>query len=132
MSGYYSQSDYMIHYIATTIALLLVSGGWLVVGGAAALGVRAVKRRQVAGLDPAETTEPGGLKYLLYAVSFLFWPAAAAIGAYLISKPRSAPAGAMCLYILLAYFTLSVVIAVVGMGVVAVVRPEWIMGLQGP
>jgi hypothetical protein len=102
-----------------------VLGGWLVVGGSLAVLVSRAAGRKLAELPPGRAEEPeGAVRYALYAVSLLFWPAALAIGAWFLSKPETARAGKICLYLALGYFTFSVVVACAIVTAIALAFPE--------
>ena len=124
-----ASSDLIIHYVAVVIAVAIVGVGWLVIVGFSVFALRRWTMGQIAKLPEGHEEEGGALRWILVAVSFLFWPAAIVFGIYFLRKPETARTGQWCLYALLIYLTGSVLLAdaiVVG---VALLRPDWLMML---
>jgi len=113
--------------IATVIADLIVAGGWVVMLVAAVVWLRKRQATLLAQLPPDAVEEPEGLiRWALYVVSFIFWPAALAIGAYFLGRPQTVRAGVVCSYLFLAYVSVSVVVAIAIVTVGAALAPRWL------
>ncbi len=124
-----TSGDLVIHYIAVAIAVAFVLAAWLFIAGLATFFLRRWTLRKIATLPEGRDEEGGALRWVMAMVSFLFWPTAVVLGIYFLRKPETARTGLWCFYALLAYVTVSVLLAdaiVVG---VAVLRPEWLMML---
>jgi hypothetical protein len=122
-----ASSDLIVHYVAVAIAVVFVLIGWLVVAGLVTFFLRRWALGRIAKLPEGREEEGGALRWVMALVSFLFWPTAVVLGIYFLRKPETARTGLWCFYALLAYVTVSVLLAdaiVVG---VAVLRPEWLM-----
>ena len=119
--------DALILLVATVIADLIVLAGWL--GLAAGGWVIATVRMNalLAQLPPGKPEEPeGAVRYAIYGVSLLFWPAALTFAIYFLTKPETARAGRMCVAMLLLYVTFSVLVAIAIVTGVAVAFPDLI------
>ena len=69
-------------WTAAIIASIIVMGGWII---AAYFIVRYVNRK-VNAITNQIYEEVGAIRYLIYGVSILFWPAALVFGIYFLSK----------------------------------------------
>ena len=94
-------------WTASIIASIIVMGGWII---AAYFIVRYVNRKVNAITDQIYE-EVGAIKYLIYAVSVLFWPAALVFGIYFLSKGKDAKVGRICIFILLGTVTICFMIS---------------------
>jgi hypothetical protein len=90
------------------IASLIVMVGWIMV---AYFITRHVNRRVVEITDHVYE-EVGDIRYLIYGVSVLFWPAALGFGIYYLSNGRDAHVGRVCIFILLGVFTICFLAAI--------------------
>ena len=108
-----SAPDTTILLIATGIADFIVGFGCL---GLCALLVWAIRRRVntlLEGLAADAVEEPAPpISYLIYMLALFFWPAGLGFGLYFLTKPETARAGGVCMYMLLIYVTFSVVLAI--------------------
>ncbi len=120
--------DLIVHFVAVVIADGCVGFGWLAILLVCVYVIRKWRDGVLARGMPGEEDDLGALKWLVYAGSLLFWPAGLILGLVFLRKPATAPIGAMCLYLVLAYVTFAVVVAITGVTVAAVLAPEWFIG----
>ena len=125
MSG--SSPDLIVHFVAVGIANACVGIGWLVVLVLAVFGIRRW-RDAVLARGTGEEEQLGGLKWLAYVLAITFWPAAVVLGLLFLRKRATARAGAVCFYLLLAYISFCVVVAIALVTGAAVLYPEWFTG----
>jgi hypothetical protein len=117
--------DAFIALISTVIADGIVGGAWFGVLVALLFVVQVRTRSMLAQLEPGTPEEPAApLNYLAYAGSLLFWPCGLVLSILFLSKPATARAGRICAWLTLAYFTFSVVLAIVIVTVVMVMYPQ--------
>lgn len=111
---------------ATIAADVIVGVGSAVMLVAGALLIRSRRDAMLARL-PADTPEEptGAVALAFYGLSLLFWPAGVALGLWFMSKPQSARAGAVCLWMVLAYLAFSVVVAIAIVTAAALLAPQW-------
>ncbi len=126
----YSQTDVIVFYVAMGIACTLVLFGWSAIAGISAFLIRARVKKVTAGLPDEQTREPAQAKWALYLMSALMWPAALGLGFWLSMKPNTARAGAVCLYLFLAYITFSVLVAVGLVAGVSIFATDWMMAVM--
>lgn len=118
--------DPVILLFATIIADLIVGVGASIMLLAGGLLIRARRNTVLEKLPPGAVEEPAGATALLfYGLSLLFWPAGLALGLWFLSKPESARAGAICLWMVLAYVAFSVVAAIGVVTALAAFAPQW-------
>jgi hypothetical protein len=123
--------DPVVLLVATFIADAIVGGGWLLALVPLVWLIRS-RRGEVLARNPTAADEPAGaVRWLLYAVALLFWPAALALSLYFFTKPETVRAGAVCAYLLLAYLTFSVVAAIGIVTAAAALAPQWFGLLLG-
>lgn len=120
--------DLIVHIVAVVIADGCVGFGWLAILLVCVYLVRKWRDSVLARGMPGEEDNLGGLRWLVYAGSLLFWPAGLILGLVFLRKPATAPIGATCFYLVLAYATFSVVLAIALVTGAAIVAPEWFMG----
>ena len=121
-------SDMIVHFVAVFIADGCVGFGWLACLLVTVYLIRKWRDSVLARGMPGDEDDLGALKWLVYAGSFLFWPAGLILGFVFLRKPATAPIGAVCFYLVLAYITFAVVLAIALVTGAAVVAPEWFMG----
>lgn len=101
-----SQLPETTFWTAAIIASIIVMGVWII---AAYFIVRYVNRK-VNAIDQIYE-EVGAIRYLIYGVSVLFWPAALVFGIYFLSKGKDAKVGRICIFILLGTVTICFMIS---------------------
>ena len=94
---------------AASVASLIILVGW---SSAVYLIVKYVNRL-VQEMSNLVYEEVGDIRYLIYGVSVLFWPAALVFGIYFLGKGKNAKVGRICIFILLGTFTLCFLAAIV-------------------
>jgi len=125
-----SGNTLIVQYISVAIAVVFVTLAWLAVAGISVWLIRLRRNALSRGFDGDPVAEPGSIRWLIYAVSAMFWPAGIGFGLWFIRRPETIRTGEVCLWILLAYVTFSVFVAdaiVIG---IAVLRPDWLMMLS--
>jgi len=125
-----SSTDLIVLYVAVAIAAIFVLAAWLVVAVVSVWLIRRRRNALVRDFDGDPVAQPGSIRWLIYVISALFWPAGIGFGLWYIRTPETARAGEVCLWIFLAYMTCSVLLAdaiVIG---VSVWRPDWLMLLN--
>lgn len=123
----YSQTDVTVFYVAMIIACALVLFAWCVIAAISTFLIRMRTKRATAGLPDDQTHEPGQVRWALYIFAAMFWPAALGLGIWLSLKPTTAKAGAVCFYVLIAYITFSVLLAIGIVGGTAIYATDWMM-----
>lgn len=96
-------------WTAAILASITFLGGWII---AAYFIVRHVNRKVNAIINQVYE-EVGVIRYLIYVVSILFWPAALGFGIYFLSKGKDAKVGRICIFILLGTVTICCIISCV-------------------
>ncbi len=120
--------DLIVHFVAVIIADGCVGFGWLASLLLSVYLIRGWRDRVLARGMPGEEDDLGALKWLAYGGSLVFWPAGLILGLVFLRKPATAPVGANCLYLMLAYFTFAVVLAIALVTGAAILAPEWFVG----
>lgn len=117
--------DAIVLLVATALADLIVLVGWVGLAVGVWIVVTVRMKALLARLPEGKAEEPEGVvRYLLYAVSLVFWPAGVALALYFLTKPETARAGRVCVAMVLVYVTLSVLLAIGIVTAVAVAMPD--------
>jgi hypothetical protein len=106
------QDDALIVLLATLIADGIVGVGWLGLAAVVVVLLRARVRMLLAAEPDAPDEPEGAVRWLCFGGSLLFWPAGVILTILFLQKAATARAGQVCAWMLLAYVSASVVLAI--------------------
>jgi hypothetical protein len=123
-----SGQDLIVHFVAVGIADSCVFFGWLAMMTIGVFAVRHWRASVLARSLGDEEDNLGALRWVVYGCSLVFWPAALVMGLVFLRKPATARVGATCFYLLFAYVSFCVVLAIALVTTAAVLWPELFIG----
>ena len=107
-----ASADAEILKLSTFAASGIVLVFWIAAAVLIVVWVNRRVRTLTRGMDRERASEPGSVRFLLYAGGLMFWPAALAMAIVFLRKPESAHTGRVFVWILITYFSFSVLAAI--------------------
>jgi hypothetical protein len=111
-----------IAVLAMGVACLIVVLGWT----AAVVLTIVFMRRRLRRLEAQGPREDNELRFLFYAASVFFWPAALGCTIVFMREPKSARTGFVCGVLGLVHVSAIVLLTCAGMFALAIYRPHWL------